>query len=414
MRTESYSELVRRYGYPFYLYEEESVAGQLALLRRTFPDFRVLYSIKTNPHPAVCAFLAEQGTGADAASSYEVRKALDAGFLPDRIYYSAPGKTPAQLADALGKCQIIADSYQELSRLDQLAGERKGDAGGKILVGLRVNPDFSFGPGEFPEIRKGVGSKFGVDEESLPGRKSFFRSLKHIRPAGIHVFLRSQVLSHVSIAASFEAAFRAARLCVEELDWDIRFINFGGGIGISSAGPELDADGLRDAVGDLVSRYAGSLPGCELLLESGRFLVGKGGTFISKIEDIKESRGTTYAIVPGGLSGFLRPSVLSLLQGLPCEVRGPLEPLFSNFGAHAVSLPENHGAERKRVTVCGSLCTSLDVLAADALLPDPKVGDIVAVRNAGAYAATLSPFAFASFPRPVELFRRQNGEIAAS
>ena len=334
MPKESWSRLAEQYGYPFYLYEEESIADQLSLLRRTFPDFRVLYSIKTNPHPAVCAFLAETGTGADAASSYEVRKALGAGFPADEIYYSAPGKTADQLGDAFGKCLITADSYSELSRLDQLAGERRGGTGGKIPVGLRVNPDFSFGPGEFPEIGRGVSSKFGVDEESLPGHKDFFRSLRYIRPVGIHVFLRSQVLSHASIAASFEAAFRVARLYKEDLGWDIRFINFGGGIGISPAGPGLDTDALRVAVADLVSRYAGSLPGCGLILESGRFLVGKAGTFVSKIEDIKESRGTTYAIVPGGLSGFLRPSLLSLLQGLPCRAPGPLEPLFSNFEAH--------------------------------------------------------------------------------
>ena len=76
-----------------------------------------------------------------------------------------------------------------------------------------------------------------------------------------------------------------------------------------------------------------------------------------------------------------------------------------------MSLPENGDEGKKRVTVCGSLCTSLDVLARDALLPDPKVSDVVTVRNAGAYAASLSPFAFASFPRPVELFRRRDGGI---
>ena len=320
MPKESYSQLARQYGYPFYLYEEERIAEQLSLLRRTFPDFRVLYSIKTNPHPAVCAFLAEQGTGADAASSHEVQKALDAGFSPDAIYYSAPGKTPGQLADAFGKCMMIADSYQELARLDQLAGERAGGAGGTIPVGLRVNPDFSFGPGEFPDVGPGISSKFGVDEESLLQHMDFFNSLKHIRPAGIHVFLRSQVLSHASIAASFEAAFRTARLCREKLGWDVRFINFGGGIGISSsAEPGLDTDALRSAVAALVSHYKERLPSCRLILESGRFLVGKAGTFVSKIEDIKESRGIVYAIMPGGLSGFLRPSVSSLLQGISAK-----------------------------------------------------------------------------------------------
>lgn len=413
MDAPSYQHLTEKYGYPLYVYEETRIAAQLALLRETFPGFLPLYSLKTNPHHAVCRFLAESGMGADAASSREVRKALAAGFSPERIFYSAPGKRPEELADALGNCVITADSYTELTRLDEMAGASGMAAAGPLPVGLRVNPDMAFGPGEFADLTGGVSSKFGVDEESLEAHIALFATLRHVRPVGIHVFLRSQVLSHASLAAMFEATFALAARCRDRLGWSMEFINFGGGLGITPAGrPGLDKRALKDAVARLAARYAPTLPGCALLLESGRFLVGGAGTFVTRIVDIKESRGITYVIAPGGLSGFLRPALMNLLNGLPSPAQGPFEPLFSSPAAHGVSLPGKTGGELQRVTVCGNLCTSLDVLARDALLPTPQIGDILTVDNAGAYAATLSPHAFASFPQPVELYRDANGEVA--
>lgn len=417
MKKSHLLHLAEEYGYPYYLYEESAIAAQHAVLRETLPDFTVLYSVKTNPHPAILRFMAGNGAGADAASSFEVAKALDAGFSADAMYYSAPGKTEKQIADAMGKCVLIADSYSELERLDAIAGARAsvGDTAQPLPVGVRINPDMAFSAGEFPEIVPGVSTKFGIDEESLVPHRAFFETLRHIRPAGIHVFLRSQVLSHAAITASFEAIFRIALSCREQLGWDLSFINFGGGLGIAPAlaSPGLDTAKLRDAVSDLAARYRQRLPGCAFVFESGRFLVGRAGTFVSRIEDIKESRGKTYVITPGGLSGFLRPSVMNLLTSLPFPVQGPFEPLYSNAAAHQVRLPEKTDGTPRRVTVCGTLCTALDVLAADVTLPSPEIGDIITVSNAGAYAASLSPFAFASFPRPAELYRKRDGTVVA-
>ena len=410
-----YSKLADKHGFPLYLYDEGIIASQLVILRSVFEDFSILYSLKTNPHPAICRFMADSGLGADAASVYEVEKALAAGFTPHRIFYSAPGKTMHELAGALGKCVITADSYHELQRLDDLAGKTGATESRPMPVGLRINPSLSFGLGEFPEVGAGLSTKFGVDEESLTAHKQFFVSLKHIRIAGIHVFLRSQVLSHTALSASFEAIFKLAAFCRHSFGWELAFINFGGGLGIipSDEVAGLDTEALRNSVNRLVTSYAPLFPGCDLLLESGRFLVGKAGTFITRIEDIKESRGTTYVIAPGGLGGFLRPSVMGLLDAVGSSAQGPFEPLYSNSSAHRISLPQKTAGPMIKVTVCGNLCTALDVVGKDVLMPEPEIGDILAVSNAGAYAATLSPFAFASFPRPAEIYRTRDNNFVS-
>lgn len=410
----SLSRLAEQYGYPFYLYDERAMAAQWRLLREALPDFDILYSVKTNPHLDICRFMRAQGAGADAASSGEVQKSLAVGFLPDMIYYSAPGKSEAELLFGMDSAVVIADSYAELERLDMLAAEMDR----VIDVGLRINPDISFSPGPWPDVLPGAASKFGVDEETLDGRGEFFKALTNIRIKGIHVFLRSQVLSHPALMLYFRHVFGLAGKCSALFGYDLAFINFGGGFGIACGDwhTPLDIAALGGELRVLVGREKKKLSQeVRLLVESGRFLVAKAGIFVTRVEDVKESRGTTYAIAPGILNGFLRPALMHLMHDAEGGAAPPLEPLYSNGTAHRVSMPdlEDRAARSiRKVTVTGTLCTSLDVLARDVLLPDPRPGDILVVDNAGAYAATLSPYAFASFERPVELYMDAEGAVA--
>ena len=349
------------------------------------------------------------GLGADAASAVEVERALAAGFPADTIYYSAPGKSDNELRSALGSCVLIADSYNELERINALAAE----AGRVESVGLRVNPAIAFGVGPFPELLPGAPAKFGVDEEGLAARKEFITGLTKLRLCGFHVFLRSQVLSHSVLLAYCRHIFSLARSWAGIFGQGPSFINFGGGFGIACGEGEtpLDLDSLGAELKALVAEHKAFLPDdLGLFIESGRFLVAEAGTFITRIVDVKESRGTCFVIAPGGLNAFLRPAVMTLLGGL--AIAGPLEPLYSNASAHAVSLPGGAGRPEKKVSVVGNLCTSLDLIAKDIFLPDPKVGDILLINHAGAYGATLSPWAFAGFPRPPELYRDSEGAIS--
>jgi len=408
---ENLAQLAAKYGYPIYLYDEMRIAVQLARLRAALPDFGVLYSVKANPHPAVCRFMSGNGLRADAASAAEVELSLAAGFPADMIYYSAPGKSDKDLRSALGSCVLIADSYHELKRINALAAE----VGRVESVGLRVNPAIAFGAGPWPSLLPGAAAKFGVDEEGLAAHKEFITSLTNIRLCGFHVFLRSQVLSYSVLLTYCRHIFSLARSWAGIFGLGPGFINFGGGFGTACGEWEtpLDLDNLGAELKALVVEQKAFLPdGVALFIESGRFLVAEAGTFITRIEDVKESRGTCFVIAPGGLNGFLRPAVMTLLSD--AAVSGPLEPLYSNASAHAISLPDGAGRPGKKVSVVGNLCTALDLVAKDIILPDPKVGDILQISNAGAYAATLSPHTFAGFPRPLELYRDSERQIVVA
>ena len=99
---------------PFYAYRKQVILRQAQKLKQVFPDFEILYSIKTNPFFPILQTISEFGLGADAASAKEVSESRRAGIPSERIYFSAPGKTRDELEDVIGRCHIIADSFHEL------------------------------------------------------------------------------------------------------------------------------------------------------------------------------------------------------------------------------------------------------------------------------------------------------------
>ena len=400
--TDTLFSLVGEHGSPLYASETAVMARQLAQLRAVLPQCGILYSMKTNPHPEICAFLAERAVGVDAASRGEVARAHALGLSREDILYSAPGKTDADLAATLEKCTIIADSYAELQRLDALCAQR----GLHVRAGLRISPDFAYGPGVLPDTLPGIPDKFGEPEEDLPRRAALLQSLRHVRVTGFHVYVRSQVLHADALAGYFRHVFALAQTW-EKLGLALDFVNLGGGFGVpyGDAMRPFDHARLGAAIADLHNAFAARhVRPVRLYAESGRYLVAAAGTFVTRIVDVKTSRGTTFVIAPGILNGFLRPAVAGLFAGLPQggTLSGPLEPFWSGHGTY---IPTIYGqaAPPRRVTVCGNLCTSLDTACRDVLLENVAVGNLLAFANAGAYAAALSPWHFSSHEKPAEV-----------
>lgn len=410
MHKEQLEALTEQYGYPLYIYDENVLAAQRDTLLAALPGFDILYSFKTNPHPAVCAFMQRSGLGADVASSVEVTKAEQAGFAPHMIMYSAPGKRDSDIERALGRAVLVADSYTELALIERICEAKNTTAS----VGLRINPDLSFGPGASPELLRGAPAKFGVDAESLPAHAGFLASLRRVRVAGIHVYLRSQVRNHLVIHAYLKHILDLARFCVRDMGWNMEFINFGGGFGVPYAATDTPIDwaAFTPMLEKLMAEQDTVTPRkMRFIAESGRYLTSAAGTFVTRITDVKESRGRCFVLAPGALNNFLRPALTSLLASLSQPVPGPMEPLYSGPGSFALFIPGREGEETVPVTVSGTLCTALDCMAADTMLPRPRIGDLLCVRNAGAYACTLSPHEFAGMGRPKELYLDTQGAV---
>lgn len=386
----------------FYLYDERRILEHTGRLKRSFPQVDFLYSIKCNPNPHVVRAVFAQGFGADAASLGEVLLAGEAGLGKERIFFSAPGKTASDLRTALPKSVVIADSPGELALLDQIAGE----LGMSVSAGVRVNPEFSFTGGA------GLPSKFGIDEDQL---LHFLKtaSLSHVQITGIHVHLHSQELHAPTLAAYYENMLALAERVRQALGRELEYVNMGSGMGIqfSPKDEPLDVEALSRAAGERLNAFRQAHPGTKLIIETGRYAVGKSGVYVSKVLDRKVSRGTTYLILKNTLNGFARPSVAYMVGRFsPEDDPAPWEPMFTCKDAFGIQTLKDEPPCEK-VTLAGNLCTATDVVAEGLDLPRLDRGDVVVFTNAGAYAAVMTPMQFASQTPPAELFLTADGRV---
>jgi diaminopimelate decarboxylase len=373
-------------GTPFFAYDRALLTERVDLLRRTLPPgLQLSYAIKANPMPAVVQHLARLVDSLDVASALEMRTALDTPLPPDRVSFAGPGKTPAELAQAVAAgVTVELESATEAGRVRDL-GERLGV---RPRVAVRVNPDFQVkGSG----MRMGGGpQQFGVDAEQVPALLSDLATAD-VEFLGFHVFAGSQNLRADILAEAQRRTVELVTRLAAHAPGPVRYLNLGGGFGIPyfPRDTPLDLDAVGATLGELVAGPIGrEFPGARVVVELGRYLVGEAGVYVTRVVDRKESRGRTFLVVDGGLHHQLAAS--------------------GNFGQvvrrnYPLAVGTRMGeAAAGPVSVVGSLCTPLDLLGDQVELPAAEVGDLVVVFQAGAYGRTASPSAFLSHPEPAE------------
>lgn len=389
----------------FYIYDERWIRKCVSRLRTCFPQVKFLYSIKCNNNRHVMRSVFSQGLGADAASAREVELAAECGLSKDEIYYSAPGKTRKDIEEALDKSIIIADSINEIMLIDNIARER----GEVYEIGIRLNPDFSF----YSET--GMPSKFGVDEgPAIDFIKS--NQCHNVRICGIHVHLRSQELNPSVLEWYYENMIDLAER-VSGICGPLRYVNMGSGMGIqySKANTPLNVPELADAVKNKLFEFQKAYPDTLLIIETGRYVVGECGMYVTTVLDRKVSRGKAFVILKNTLNGFIRPSLERLVAHYsPDENPSGCEPLYSCKNASDFLTLKEQSSETEKVTLVGNLCTSSDVVAEDIEMPRLEPGDTVIITNAGAYGVVLSPIQFSSQDKPKEYFVSVEGIVPRS
>lgn len=382
------SRLAARVGStPFFAYDRALLDARIDTLRGMLPPrVELSYAMKANPMPAVVQHLASRVDRIDVASAGEMQHALDTGIRPDRVSFAGPGKTPAEIRQAVaGGIIVEIESSTELARVIA-AGEGLGV---EPRVAVRVNPDFAVkGSG----MRMGGGpQQFGVDAEQVPDLLRSFAGGADI--LGFHVFAGSQNLNAEIIAEAQSRTVDLVARLAEGLPLPLRYLNLGGGFGIpyTERDVRLDlavvAENLERLVnGPIVQRF----PHADPVIELGRFLVGECGVYVTRVVDRKVSRGRIFLVVDGGMHHQLAAS--------------------GNFGQairrnYPVALGSRLAAADEEVSVVGCLCTPLDLLADGIALPaGAGIDDLVVIFQQGAYGLTASPTAFLGHPAPAEVF----------
>jgi diaminopimelate decarboxylase len=395
------AELAQKYEC-FYLYNENCIIEHTNRLKNDFPQVAFLYSIKCNANQHVIKSVFSQGFGADAASLGEVVLAVKSGLAKNQIYYSAPGKTLLDIEQSMEKAMLIADSIHEIRLINRVAEKRNL----VVKIGVRINPDFSF------YSDGGCSSKFGVDEKQIFDFLAY-NDCSNIKIAGIHVHIRSQELNADILAAYYKNIFLLAEKFQKANKNMLEFINMGSGMGIeySSKDVPLNTELLGKMVNEHMKAFSALNPETKIIIEVGRYAVGKSGVYVTTVLDKKVSYGKTYLILKNTLNGFIRPSLAKLVEKYASET-APVasEPLFTCKDAFEfLTLKEELNFEK--VTLVGNLCTATDLIMDDIMLPHLECGDIIIITNAGSYASVLSPMQFSSQEKPAELFMTRNEEI---
>ena len=368
--------LAETHGTPCFAYSGATAAEQFRSLRAVLPSrVRLAYAVKANPHPGLLARFSTLGASFDCASIGELMRVDALNLPPGRTFFAGPGKREAELHKALAMgVRVQAEGFEDLARIDALAE-------GETAVNLRVHPAFAIEEGN--RIIGGSGpSAFGVDEEDVPALLQRAAKLRHVRIRGLHVFAASNQRDASKLLAIHGAVLELAKRLHESYGLAFEQVDLGGGLGIPYAPKEapLDVEVIGQGLSNLLAAHPWFTG--ELILEPGRFLAGPCGIYLARVVRLKESRGTRFAILEGGINHLIRP----LLTGEPFPVKA--------VGKGEGALP---------TTLAGPLCTSLDRLG-EVALPELAPGDLLAFGSTGAYGLNEGMTHFLSHPVPPEIW----------
>jgi diaminopimelate decarboxylase len=370
--------LADRYGTPLYVYSTATLTRHWKVLHRSLSGLRhvVCYAVKANSNLAVLSLFARLGSGFDIVSGGELYRVLKAGGDPRKVVFSGVGKTDEEIAFALeaGVRVLNVESAPELARISIVARR----LGVRAPIALRVNPDVD--PRTHPYISTGLrDNKFGV---SVGDARRLYRIAAQdpaLEVKGIACHIGSQI---TTVRPFLDAIARVLALVAELEAQGIRLshVDVGGGLGITysdEAPPHPDEYGA--AIKGALARFRG-----EVLLEPGRVLVGNAGVLVTRVIHVKRSGRKTFVVVDAAMNDLVRPSY---------------------YGAHHEIEPAGAHRPGAREIVCdvvGPICESSDFLARKRRMPEPRPGDLLVVRSAGAYGFSMSSN-YNTRPRAAEL-----------
>lgn len=366
-------------GTPCYVYVQNGIIEAFAAFRRALADTSnlICYAVKANGTLAVLATLAGQGAGFDIVSGGELERVLAAGGDPAQVVFSGVGKTAAEMRRALDlgiRCFNV-ESRPELDRLEAIAAA----CGRPAPVSLRVNPDVD--AHTHPHIATGRrDSKFGIPLSAAADLYRQRHHYPHCRFIGIDCHIGSQLTSLQPFAAALDHVLPlVSALDAEGLH--LTHIDVGGGLGIRyqhEQPPPIDV-----YVAMVCARLAAhGLAGRTLVFEPGRALVAASGVLVTQVQYLKGEDPRRFAVVDAGMNDFIRPALYGAWQ----EIQTVCE----------------HPATDCEYDIVGPVCESADVFGRGRRLT-VAAGDLLAVRDAGAYGFAMSS-QYNARPRPAEVW----------
>ncbi|MBH5330027.1 diaminopimelate decarboxylase [Eikenella sp. S3360] len=359
----SLDALAEQFGTPLYVYSQAALTEAYQSYTAAFSELNPLlcYAVKANGNLSILRHFARLGSGFDIVSGGELARVLAAGGRADKTIFSGVGKSRAEMEYAL-QAGIKCFNVESLPELDQL-NEAAAGLGMVAPVSLRINPDVD--AQTHPYISTGLkANKFGIAMEDAEAAYRHAASLPHLRITGIDCHIGSQLTNLAPLVEACERMLALAdRLAAQGIA--LEHIDLGGGIGIvyhDETAPDLPA--YAQAVRQLLGSRK-----LSLILEPGRSLVGNAGLLLTRVERVKRNGDKHFVIADAAMNDLMRPALYQAYHHIDNTNPEPGEPFVAD--------------------IVGPVCETGDFLAQNRRIA-ARAGDLLAVRSAGAYAASMA------------------------
>ena len=371
------TDIIAEHGTPAYIYSRATLERHWHAFDNAFGSHPhlICFAVKSNSNIALLNVMAKLGSGFDIVSQGELERVLAAGGEASKVVFSGVAKSHSEIERALDvgiRCFNV-ESIPELHRINEVAGKM-----GKIApISLRVNPDVD--AKTHPYISTGLKeNKFGVSVQQAREVYSLAKTLPNVKIMGMDCHIGSQL---TELQPFLDATDRLIVL-MEQLKEDgieLHHLDLGGGLGVPYNGEEPPHPAeYTEALLAKLKNY----PNLEIILEPGRAISANAGILVTKVEYLKSNEDRNFAIVDTGMNDMIRPAL---------------------YEAYMQITEVNQSLDREKAVydVVGPICETSDFLGKGRELAIAE-GDLIAMRSAGAYGATMSS-TYNSRPQAVEI-----------
>ncbi len=353
--------IVKEYGSPLYVYDADQIVANYHQLKNAFKgvDVHLKYACKALTNISVLKVLRKEGAGLDTVSIEEAKMGIHAGYEPKEILFTPNSVSFEEIKEAVELGLVI--NIDELSTLERFGNEY----GNSVPCCIRLNPHIMAGGNTHISVGH-IDSKFGISIYQVPHIKRIVENL-NIRVNGLHMHTGSDILDAEVFLRGASLLYEAAK----SFD-DLEFMDFGSGFKVKYKEGDITTD-VNDIGAKIVQsfktfckEYGRDL---QLWFEPGKYLVSNAGHLLVDVNVVKQTTSTVFAGVNSGQNHLLRPMMYDAYH-------------------HITNISNIKGNERI-YSVVGYICES-DTLGYDRRLNEVRVGDILAISNAGAYGFSMS------------------------
>ena len=355
--------LTKKYKTPFYCYSLSQLKNNFYTFRNAFKTSKPLicFSVKSNSNISLLRELKKIGSGADVVSAGELLKAVKAGISEKKIVFSGVGKTEDEIKLAIKKKVLLIniESESEANLINKISKKLQK----KTTVGIRLNPNI------IAKTHKKISTgrkydKFGLGYKDCINFCKKISNLKNLKLDGLSVHIGSQITS----VKPFQKVLVILSKIIKETKINFKFIDLGGGMGITYSNNEKKLDLNKYA--KLVNKFLENKK-TQIIFEPGRFIVGNTAILISKVIYVKKSNNKNFIILDAGMNDLMRPAL---------------------YDAHhkIIPLKKNNNRFYGNVEFVGPICESSDKFLNQKGFSKLKDGDFIAITDVGAYGMSLA------------------------